>query len=149
MTAISGLTGDRLYLDTNIFIYSVEGHATHAAILRKLFEAIVDQTVVAVTSELTLAEALVKPLQRSRGHIAAVYENLLSGTGPIQLAAVDRSVPLQSAAIRASDGGRLFDAIHVATAIQQNCDFFLTEDNRVRTPSTLPVLRLSELTDKP
>ena len=64
--SVEGFTGDRLYLDTNIFIYAVEGFKPHDRILRELFELIADQAVHAVTSELTLAEALIVPFREER-----------------------------------------------------------------------------------
>ena len=145
MTVVPKLAGSRLYLDTNILIHFVEGHATHMDALRQLFAAIDDRAVTAVTSELTLAEVLVKPLELGRTDVAAVYETLLSDASPIQVAAIDRAVLKQSAAVRARDGGRLFDAVHVATAITTECHYFVTQDTRIRAPLSLPLLRIEEL----
>ncbi len=149
MTLASRLAGARLYLDTNILIHFVEGHAKHMNALRQLFMAIDDGTVTAVTSELTLAEALVKPLELGRDDVAAVYETLLSDASPILAAAIDRAILKQSAAVRAGVGGQLLDAVHVATAITSGCQYFVTEDSRIRAPSSLPVLRIDELVSQP
>lgn len=53
--------GSRVYIDTNIWIYSLEGFAPLAPALTALFERIDAGDLAAVTSELTLAEVLVKP----------------------------------------------------------------------------------------
>ena len=72
-----GFVGDRLYLDTNVFIYYVEGHRRLAPVLAELFEMIDERAVSVFTSELTLAEVLVKPIADGNMHVAAIYERLL------------------------------------------------------------------------
>lgn len=148
MTKVSGLAGKRIYLDANILIHFIEGHRLQADSLRELFDAVDARTVAALTSELSLAEALVKPLALGRRDVAGIYETILSDTSPIEVVAVDRNVLVRSAEIRAREGGHMFDAIHVATAMRHGCDYFLSEDERVRSPSELPVLRLDELLDR-
>lgn len=58
------LVGDRIYLDTNIIIYALEGYSEYISSLEQLFTAIDEGKMGAVTSELTLAESLVKPMPR-------------------------------------------------------------------------------------
>lgn len=71
MASLTTLTG-RLSLDTNIFIYALEGYPVLRPTLTQLFERIDHGAIQAVTSELTLAEVLVKPLlDRSREREAA------------------------------------------------------------------------------
>lgn len=145
MTDVASITGGRIYLDTNVLIYFVEGNDSFSAVLRDVFQAIDNRSLVAVTSELTLAEVLVKPLAEAKTAIASIYRTLLSGEGPIRMLTVDRSVLLAAAELRARLGGRLFDAIHVASAAQAACDVFLTQDLRISAPSGVRKLRLSEM----
>ncbi|MFH0958320.1 MAG: hypothetical protein V1897_06415 [Pseudomonadota bacterium] len=56
------IKGERIYLDTNIIIYPLEGYPECASSLATLFAAIDEGKLSAVTSELTLAESLVKPM---------------------------------------------------------------------------------------
>ncbi len=149
MTSVSGFAGDKVYLDTNVFIHFVEGHPSYGARLKALFNAIQVQATTALTSELTLAEVLVKPLAEGKSKIVTVYETLLSGAGPIRVMPVDRAVLLQSARVRARHGGRAFDAIHVATAALFECAYFLSADARIRVPDELRLVGLSELTIDP
>ncbi|MBA2485350.1 MAG: hypothetical protein H0V35_04490 [Nitrospira sp.] len=60
MAHLETLTG-RLYLDTNIFVYALEGYPVFRPILTSLFEAIDRGGIQAVTSKLTLAAVLVRP----------------------------------------------------------------------------------------
>jgi predicted nucleic acid-binding protein len=70
MAGIEGLLGRSVYLDTNVFVYAVEGFARHRAFIPELFREFEAGHASAVTSELTLAEALVKPLEIDRQDIA-------------------------------------------------------------------------------
>ena len=57
------LGGRSVYLDSNVFIYAVEGMEPYQADLRNLFVQIASSKIIAVTSVLTLAEVLVKPFR--------------------------------------------------------------------------------------
>lgn len=149
MMDIASIMGGRIYLDTNVLIYFVEGNEAYADVLRDVFRAIEGGSVVAVTSELTLAEVLVKPMAEGKAAIASIYRALLSGDAAIGMLAVDRSVLISAAEIRAKYGGRLFDAIHVASAVKAGCDVFLTQDLRISPPDGLRRLRLSEVAGAP
>jgi len=56
------IKGERIYLDTNIFIYALEAYPEFVSALTSLFVAIDEGKLRAVTSELTLAEVLIKPM---------------------------------------------------------------------------------------
>lgn len=60
LDAIQG-QGERVYLDTNVFIYALEGYPDFVDELNELFESFDAGNLSAVTSELTLAEVLVRP----------------------------------------------------------------------------------------
>jgi predicted nucleic acid-binding protein len=145
MIDVSRFIGDRLYFDTNVLIYFVEGHARYRLLLNKMFEALDNNAFRAVTSELTLAEALVKPFAEAKQEVARVYMDLLSDGSHLTVAPVDRAILVRSAELRATLNCRAFDAIHLATAELARCDFFVTEDARIRVPETMTLLRLSDL----
>ena len=63
-------SGKRIYLDANIVIYAAEAFAPSLAVLTRLFEMADAGDCTLVTSQLTLAEVLVKPL--AAGNEAAV-----------------------------------------------------------------------------
>jgi len=60
MGLVEGIKGKRVYLDTNIWIYAVEAYPSHVNLLTQLFTKIDQGELLAVTSELTIAEVLVK-----------------------------------------------------------------------------------------
>lgn len=56
------LQGKDIYVDANIFIYLLEGYPEFIPFLTQFFDLIDRGVIRGVTSELTLAEALVKPM---------------------------------------------------------------------------------------
>ena len=136
----------RVYLDTNIFIYALEGYPAFCAVLTTLFAALDRGDLVAVTSELTLAEALVKPLLDHHAERQATYLQVLQPSTSLHMAPVSREVLIAAARLRAETGLKLPDAIHGATAQLTGCDQFLTNDARVPAlPGGIAIRRLSEL----
>ena len=84
--------------------------------------------IVAVTSELTLAEVLVKPFQDANLPAQKAYRSFLTPTLALQIVPVDSLVLLEAARLRAVARVKLPDAIHLATANRCGCDSFLTND---------------------
>lgn len=134
MGRVDALIGKGVYLDTNVFVYAVEGFPEHQAFVDELFRSIDDGHVAAVTSELTLAEVLIKPLETGRDDIAAVYEQLLQNSEHLNVVPIDRAILASAARHRADLGIMLPDAIHVATAIAIGCEVLLSNDQKLRVP---------------
>ncbi len=135
----------RVYLDTNIFIYALEGYPAFRPALTTLFESLDRRELTAVTSELTLAEALVKPLLDRHAERQAAYLQLLQPTASLHVVPVSREVLIAAARLRAVATLKLPDAIHVATAQLTGCAYFLTNDARVPTLPGLTIRQLSDL----
>src|SRR3954465_5925164 len=137
MAKLAAILGGTVYLDTNIFIYTVEGYAQEETFLRELFAALEDGRFTAVTSELSLAEVLVKPLELGREDVATAYAELLTSSDRLAVLPVDRAILVEAARQRAALGTRMPDAIHVATAVAGGCELFLTNDRPLKLPSGL------------
>lgn len=135
----------RVYLDTNIFIYALEGYPAFRPALTALFESLDQRELTAVTSELTLAEALVKPLIDRHTERQTAYLQLLQSTTSLHVVPVSREVLIAAAQLRADTTLKLPDAIHVATAQLTGCVCFLTNDTRIPTLTGLTVRQLSDL----
>ncbi len=131
----------RLYLDANIFIYSVEAESSSPLrpALDALFGAADDGDCVFVTSELTLAELLPLPIRLGREDRVALYLEMFSPASPIEARPVSRPVIESAARLRARSGLRLPDALHVAAALEAGCGTFVTNDLRLRPPEGLPL----------
>ena len=121
----------RVYLDTNVFIYAFEGNPSEVGHLLVFFEFLQSKVSAAMTSELTLAElfASTRP-----NHLVdrIVYEKLLLGQEFIELRAITRSVLIEAADFRRENKLKLADAIHVATAAQSKCRYFVSADKALK-----------------
>ena len=144
MEILEELEGGKVYLDTNVFIYAVEAVTEYSAAVEALFGLIEDSAVNAVTSELTLAEALAKPLEMDRHDIAEVYEAMLMPSAWLAVVPIERSVLIEAARLQARLKLRLPDAIHVATAIATGCPAVLSNDRRLRAPPGIKLVRLKQ-----
>ena len=145
MIDIESFTGNHVYIDANLFIYAVEGFKKHASLCDHIFRSIEDMKIHAVTSELTLSEVLVHPIKNGDQRAIASYEALVKSRYDLEVVPVTRDVLRKSAALRASVGLKLPDAIHVATAQVYGSQFIFTADAALKTPDTIKLVTLDEL----
>ncbi|HZZ43250.1 MAG TPA: PIN domain-containing protein [Tepidisphaeraceae bacterium] len=146
MTSIDSLAGRHAYLDTNVFIYTLNAFPTLAPILTRLFTIIDIGQLQAITSELTLAELLVKPMRDGDIHAQQTCQSILLNNPRLTLMPIARHTLIESARLRAGSTLKLPDALHLATAILSGCDIFLTNDTHFRLPtSPINILLLSDL----
>jgi predicted nucleic acid-binding protein len=122
------MASPRFYLDSNVFIYAVEGSADIADPLRQLFERFQDNPGMGVTSELTLAEVLPRSSAIQR-------RNLIVWSRIFDLRPVSQYILIETADYRAKAGmPKLPDAIHVVTAIRSECRTVLPADGGLKMP---------------
>jgi len=139
------IEGKRLYLDANLFIYSVEGIEPWAPLMREVLAAVDSHECTAVTSELSLAECLVKPFEIGRQDLVKSYLGLLQDRTGFEIMPLDRAILIESARLRSASRLRLPDAIHAATAINATCDLLLTNDSGFRSVKGIEILLLNEM----
>jgi predicted nucleic acid-binding protein len=142
---ISRLAGKSVYLDTNCLIYLVEGHTRYRPALEPLIGAIAQGSILGITSELTVAEVLVKPIADRRPDAVMVYKQLLENGEPFSLIPISMAILELSATLRGTCPVKLADAIHLATAIDQGCAAFVTNDKGIRGLLSLNILYLDDL----
>lgn len=139
------IKGEQIYLDTNIFIYALEAYPEYVSILTSVFAAIDKGKVKAVTSELTLAEVLIKPMMDDNEDLKNIYLETLQSTETFFVISVNRQILIEAARLRAkSETLHLPDAIHLATARVHHCTIFLTNDKRLGSLPDFHVVILSE-----
>jgi predicted nucleic acid-binding protein len=71
----------RIFWDTNLFIYLMEGSGEKSALVRRLLDRMVERHDELLTSTLTLGEVLVKPLEMGAAELAHRYERLMDRPG--------------------------------------------------------------------
>lgn len=143
MEILNRIAGRKTYLDVNVFIYALEGFPQVEQTLEALFKAIDSAELQTVTSELSLAEALIRPIENNNLQHQAIYQSAIRSRTGLEVVPVSRSILLEAARLRGTVGLKLPDAIHVATALQTDCEVFLTNDDRIQHPG-LEVLLLRD-----
>jgi len=145
LVILNAIQGERVYLDTNIFIYALEAYPAFVDELTELFESLDEGNLSAVTSELTLAEVLVRPFIDGNIERQTAYQHALQSSEVLEVVPVSRDVLIEAARLRSVANLRLPDAIHGATARLTGCATFLTNDRRLLAIPNIEVVLLSEM----
>ena len=141
MALIERLKPYRVYLDSNIFIHAFENYANYpecADVLR----ALVADELAGVTSEIALVEILPKPVHGGRPDVGDAYLHAMATAAGLILVPVTREIILRAVSLRAAGKLNSLDAIHIATALDNDCDLLLTNDLRLRPPPQLRAIYL-------
>jgi predicted nucleic acid-binding protein len=146
MASLNDLLGHRVYLDTNVFIYTLNGFPNYAEFLRGFLDAMDGRGLQAVTSEFTLAELLVIPFRHGDAGEEARCRQILQPRPGLELVPVTREVLEGMARLRASHQFlRAPDALHLATAQLAGCEFYLTNDDHLQSAASIRVVILSQI----
>jgi len=130
--------------DTAPFIYYIEDVAPYADVLDPVFRLVDDRTLGAVTSAVTLAEILARPLADKHFSLAEEIKFTLKSLNALTVAAIDEKLAEAAALIRARYKIGLPDAFQIAAAIQGEASVFLTNDKAVKKVDAIEVLVVSD-----
>lgn len=126
----------KIYLDTATLITAFGGDADkeRAAQLMSLIEAVDSgRPPPFATSELSLAETLVRPMRRGDDHDVQSFDNVITSSSWLEVHSVSRAVLWGSALLRSQYASlKLPDAIHIATALATGCSHILTADKGIK-----------------
>lgn len=140
-------TPPRVYLDANVFIAAFEHAGAHSDHAWWILDAIEEGAIVGATSEMTLAEILVKPVERGAAELASAYEAMIMPGPNFEIMPVRREVLVAAAGIRATRSSvRLPDAVHIATAQALACEAIVSEDRRLKVPDGMRLMELNAFT---
>jgi predicted nucleic acid-binding protein len=123
--------GKRVYVDSNVLIYAVEGVPATAGPAKELIRFLRLQRGLMFTSEIALAEVLAPSRRRGAWPLAAkrrAYLDLLVWSGAANLVPVTRDILIRTADLRKAAPLKLPDAIHLMSAIHARCEFLVTGD---------------------
>ena len=134
----------KVYVDTAVLIYSVEGHPDYRELLRPLWLKLKASELEVISSELSLMEVLIVPLRNKDTALVNDYEQLML-EGDMQLIPISQTLLREAARLRATTNLRTPDAIHVATAMNTGCTLFLSNDRGLRGISHLSVVILQDV----
>lgn len=128
----------RIYLDTNIVIYAVQdpsGYGTQAAARLARARGVGDDFAV---SDLVRMECRVKPLKTGDAKLLTDFDVFFT-TADVHAVPLTTAVCDRATMIRATVNFKTIDALHLAAAVENGCDLFLTNDTRLNRFADLPV----------
>lgn len=122
----------RLYLDACIVIYLVERHPIHESQIRSELSA--RSGIQLCWTDLTRMETRLKPLRENNHLLLAHFDHFFGGPLAEHLF-MGRAVFDRATALRAEHGLKTPDALHLAAAIEGECEEFWTNDRRLERAS--------------
>ena len=128
------LRDKRVYFDTNIFIYLLEGSEHFQDALRDLEALIAHETIKVTSCDLVYTELL--PFHAGQPNKAAI-EHIVEFLNAFEISRISRQTAIQAGILRGETGMKTPDALHVASAIQNDAEIFLTNDAGIRTPASI------------
>jgi len=145
MTLVEQLASVRqIFLDTAPVIYFVEKNPDYLEKSQVVFSYIDEGRFTAVVSPITLSECLVIPYHLEKAEVAQVFIDLLVNSDHVLFYPIDEITADKAADLRARYNLTLTDALQLATAIQAECNAFLTNDADLKRVSEIPIIVLSE-----
>ena len=136
-----------VYFDANVFVAAFESVGAHSDHAWWILQAVEDGHIAATTSELTLAELLVKPMEGGMTDLVEAYKSIVASGPNFDVLPVSRDILVDAAAVRAHRRSiKLPDAVHIASARSASCGFFVSEDRRMPLPAEMTLLPVNPFT---
>ena len=131
----------RVYWDTMLFAYWLEGHPQFGPRVRAILDSMVLRQDVLCASLFTLAELLVLPVRQDNDAAQNALESFFHSSD-VALLEFLPSAPQIFAMLRASYNLKAMDAFHLSIASAAGVDVFLTNDRRLHSVkhSKLPLI---------
>jgi len=137
-------TTKKVYFDTNVLIYLIEKNLTYHDKIASLIASLDQQGCEVFTSELTLAECLVKPFADDDKQSQAIYTKNIKNSDFLKVKPVTRKILVEAARLRSLYKNKLPDSIHLATALAAGCDVFVGNDKKIKAGSEIGLLILDQ-----
>jgi predicted nucleic acid-binding protein len=142
---VSGLP--RVYLDSNVFITAMETPGAHSDHAWWIIHAIDEGAIAAVTSEITIAEVLVKPFQMVDSRLVTAYQEMIAPSTHFEVPPLQRDILIGAAQLRARRSSiRLPDAIHIATALASSCTCMVSDEQGLHSIEGVKLLAVTPFT---
>ncbi|HVU47852.1 MAG TPA: PIN domain-containing protein [Terracidiphilus sp.] len=132
-------------MDTAPLIYFIEKHPRYLSTIDPFFNALDRGLFQAVTSTLTLTEALVLPLRTGNNLLVSEYVNILTKSRNVTMLPVSEAIAAKAAQLRATAGIRTPDAVQIATAQIGGATALVTNDEQLASIPGINIIVLEKL----
>ena len=142
--ALARMAGQRVYFDTNVFIYFLD-QGTLFDVVAPLLAACVEGRMLGCTGDAALAETMVMPYRHKNTVKVAQFKAFFGLEGFLTVHAHTAQTFDLAAQLAGTQGMRLMDALHYATAIQSGCRFLVTNDTGIKSSGEIEVIHVKAL----
>jgi predicted nucleic acid-binding protein len=118
----------RVYWDSMLFIYLIEGNPTYAPRVKTIHEEMVRRNDVLCTSVFTLGEVLTGPRKVGATAVVDRIRSFFLSSSRVELLPFTVTTSDRYSIIRASTTAKSADAIHLACAADSGVELFITHD---------------------
>lgn len=139
------LAGQRVYLDTNVFIYFLEQNANYFESVAAIIEACAAGKFIGYTGDVTLSETLVQPYRNDNAALVANIKAFFATENFLSIQPHDSATFDLAAQLRAKRGMKLIDALHYATALNAGCSFFISNDAGIKSDGLIEVVSIKSV----
>ncbi|NBP68678.1 MAG: type II toxin-antitoxin system VapC family toxin [Cytophagia bacterium] len=136
------LKGSNVYIDSAPLIYYFEKKQGFFSQLNELFRSAEKGELTLITSSITVTEVLTHPIRLRKVRLIKTYESFFEHGTSIKLMDVGLAEAKLAAELRAVHNLKTPDAIHIATDIESDSKFFLTNDFQLKKISNLEIVTL-------
>lgn len=142
---IARMAGQRVYLDTNVFIFFLDGNTRYWPAVGPIVQACADGTVFGTTGRLAIAEVMVHPYRQGDAATISRFKGFFRQKNFLTIAEHDPDCLDDAALIAGQRRMKLVDAIHYRTALAAGCKFLLTNDRGFTSDAGLEVMQVDDL----
>jgi predicted nucleic acid-binding protein len=132
-------------LDTAIFIYHFEKDNCYFPATQILFHNIQSLHNKGVTTVVTLAEILIRPMQLENVEAIEDYKIVLNNFPGLTIIDIDQKICILAAQLRTKYSIKLPDAFQIGGALIKEATLFITNDNKLKKVKELKVIVLKDL----
>jgi predicted nucleic acid-binding protein len=122
----------RVYWDSMLFIYLIEGNPAYAPRVKEIHEEMVRRGDLLCTSVFTLGEVLTGPRNVGAHAVVDQIRQFFLHSGQVELLPFGATTSDRYSVIRATTAAHPADAIHLAGAAESGMDLFITNDKRLQ-----------------
>jgi predicted nucleic acid-binding protein len=122
----------RVYWDSMLFIYLMEGNAAYAPRVKAIHEEMQRRGDILCTSVFTLGEVLIGPRKVGARTVIDLTRQFFLDSGQVDLLPFTVTTADRFSVIRSSTAVTSADAIHLACAAESGVDLFITNDGKLK-----------------
>ena len=141
---LARMAGQRVYFDSNVFIYFLDQGALFD-VVALLLAACVEGRMTGCTGDAAVAETMVMPYRRQNAAKTAQFKAFFGLEGFLTIHTHTAQTFDLAAQLAGTQGMRLMNALHYATAIQSGCHFLVTNDAGIKSSEEIEVVYVKAL----